>query len=314
MRWVNLVAPTIYSTTMSIALTVFQGRAGDHNDLAIPGAKSIADCLCAMLGVAPALVGQPEPALNLDWRTELDHAFPALSGMRDRFEAIFSRNEKPVAATSRCAVSLATLPVVATYRPDACVVWFDAHADLNTPASTTSGYLGGLALSGPAGMWKTGLGDGLALHNIVLVGQRDLDPFEVELIASTPICHLPPCADLADRLRHAIAGRPVYVHLDCDVLEPGIVPTDYVHPNGLTLDDLHDACRVIAESEVVGLEIAEFQVAWLVDGPAVSPEPLLKALQPLIDRLSDASSQVTPRGTPPARADHAACPAHSPSS
>ena len=51
MHWVNLVAPTIYSTTMSIALTVFQGRAGDHNDLAIPGAKSIADCLGAMLGI-----------------------------------------------------------------------------------------------------------------------------------------------------------------------------------------------------------------------------------------------------------------------
>ena len=289
---------------MSITLTVFQGRAGDHNDLAITGAKSIAGCLGAMLGVAPVPVGQPEPALSLDWRTELDHAFPALSALRDRFDAILSRNEKPVSATSRCAVSLATLPVVAAYRPDACVVWLDAHADLNTPASTTSGYLGGLALSGPAGLWKTGLGAGLALHNIVLVGQRDLDPFEAELIASTPVCHLPPGADLADRLRDAIAGRPVYVHLDCDVLEPGIVPTDYVCPNGLTLDDLHHACRVIAEHEVVGVEIAEFQNSWRVDGPAVSPEPLLKALWPLI----------TPPDTPPARADRAACPAHSPSS
>jgi len=271
---------------MPIALSVFQGRAGDHNDLAIPGAKSIADCLGAMLGVAPASVGRPEPALDLDWRTELDHAFHALCAMRDRFEAIFLRNEKPVSATSRCAVSLATLPVVVKYRPDACVVWFDAHADLNTPASTTSGYLGGLALSGPAGLWETGLGAGLALHDVVLVGQRDLDLFEVELIASAPVCHLPPCADLPDRLRRAIAGRPVYVHLDCDVLDPGIVPTDYVHPDGLTLDDLNDACRVLAESEVVGLEIAEFQNAWLVDGPAVSPEPLLKALWPLIGTLA----------------------------
>ncbi|WP_275477567.1 arginase family protein [Aureimonas ureilytica] len=42
---------------------------------------------------------------------------------------------------SRCAVSIATLPVVAKHHPDACVVWFDTHADLNTPESTTSGYL-----------------------------------------------------------------------------------------------------------------------------------------------------------------------------
>ena len=135
-------------------------------------------------------------------------------------------------------------------------------------------------------MWDTGLGGGLALDNIVLVGQRDLDPFEVDLIASNPVCHLPAGDDLPVRLRRAIAGRPVYVHLDCDVLEPGIVPTDYVHPDGLTLKDLHDACSVIAEGEVVGLEIAEFQNSWVIDGPAVSPEPLLRALQPLIGKLA----------------------------
>jgi arginase len=271
---------------MPIALSVFQGRAGDHNDLAIPGAKSIADCLGLMLGITPFSVSKQEAALDTDWRTELDHALPAMRAMKDRFEAVFASNEKPISATSRCAVSLSTLPVVAKYRPDACVVWFDAHADLNTPPSTTSGYLGGLALSGPAGLWETGLGSGLALDKIVLVGQRDLDPFEVGLIASNAVCHLPPGDDLPARLRHAIAGRPVYVHLDCDVLEPGIVPTDYVHPDGLTLDDLRDACLVIAENEVVGLEIAEFQNSWLADGPPVSPAPLLHALRPLIAKLS----------------------------
>lgn len=270
---------------MTIALTVFQGRAGDHNNLAMPGARSIAEHLARTLDLKLVSVGQPAASLNTDWRTELDHALPALYTMKECFEAIFARKDKPVSATSRCAVSLATLPVVAKYRPDACVVWFDAHADLNTPASTTSSYLGGLALSGPAGMWETGLGGGLTLDNIVLVGQRDLDPFEVELITSTPVCHLPPGDDLSGRLRRAIAGRPVYVHLDCDVLNPGIVPTDYVCPDGLTLEDLIDACQVIAESEVVGVEIAEFQNSWVVDGPAVSPAPLIAALQPLISRL-----------------------------
>lgn len=271
---------------MTIALSVFQGRAGDHNNLAIPGALSIAERLQAQLGMVAVTVGQAEPALNANWRTELDHAMPALQAMQERFEAIFAAGQKPLSATSRCTVSLSTLPVVAKYRPDACVVWFDAHADLNTPDSTATGYLGGLALSGPAGMWDTGLGGGLLLKNIVLVGQRDLDPFEVQLIATGPVCHLPPADDLPARLRQAIAGCPVYVHLDCDVLEPGIVPTDYVVPNGLTLNDLGNLCQVLAESEVIGLEIAEFQHAWVVDGPPVSPEPLLQALQPLIGRLT----------------------------
>lgn len=267
---------------MKPALTVFQGRAGDHNDLAIPGAKSIGDQLSAILGLAPVTIGIPAPALSADWRTELDLARPALLQVQERFRTIFVNGQKPLSATSRCAVSLATLPVVAAYRKDACIVWFDAHADLNTPASTNSGYLGGLALSAPAGMWDSGLGSGLALENIVLVGQRDLDPAEAKLIASGQVRHLPPGADLASRLRAAVAGRPVYVHLDCDVLEPGIVPTDYVHPAGLSLEDLRQACEVLAESEIVGLEIAEFQNAWLPGGPPVSPGPLLQALRPLV--------------------------------
>ena len=143
---------------MSIALTVFQGRAGDHNDLAMPGAKAIGDQLGAMLGLVPLTIGHPEAALSTDWRTELDHALPALRMVQRRLEQIFLDGDKPLSATSRCAVSLATLPVVAKFRQDACIVWFDAHADLNTPASTGSGYLGGLALSGPAGLWESGIG------------------------------------------------------------------------------------------------------------------------------------------------------------
>ncbi|USX17046.1 arginase family protein [Oxalobacteraceae bacterium OTU3CAMAD1] len=275
---------------MSIALTVFQGRAGDHNDLAIPGAKAIGDQLGVMLGLAPLTIGSPETALSVDWRIELDHALPALRQIQQRFEQIFLDGDMPLSATSRCAVSLATLPVVAKYRKDACIVWFDAHADLNTPASTNSGYLGGLALSGPAGLWESGLGAGLALDNLVLVGQRDLDPFEMQLIASGKVCHVPPGPGLDHRLRKAIAGRPIYVHLDCDVLEPGIVPTDYVHAHGLTLQDLRGACEVIAEGGVVGLEIAEFQNSWVAGGPSVSPVPLIRTLEPLIAKLSIAAN------------------------
>ena len=271
---------------MSIALTVFQGRAGDHNDLAIPGAKAIGDQLGAMLDLVPVTIGHPEAALSTDWRIELDHALPALGLVQKRFEQIFLGDDKPLSATSRCAVSLATLPVVVKFRRDVCIVWFDAHADLNTPASTTSGYLGGLALSGPAGLWESGLGAGVSLDNVVLVGQRDLDPFELELIASGRVCHMKPGPGLVERLRNAIAGRPVYAHLDCDVLEPGIVPTDYVHAHGLTLQELRGACEVIAEGEVVGLEIAEFQNCWVAGGPAVSPIPLIQALEPLIAKLS----------------------------
>lgn len=64
---------------MIIALSIFQGRAGEHNNLAIPGAKTIAGCLGAKLCITAFSIGQPELALDSNWRVELDHAFPRSS-------------------------------------------------------------------------------------------------------------------------------------------------------------------------------------------------------------------------------------------
>ncbi|WP_374674139.1 arginase family protein [Ideonella sp.] len=270
---------------MPTELVLFQGRVGDRNDLALPGARALANALAAAHGLCARVIGAPEPALNQGWATELAAARPALQALHAHFERVCTRGARVVAATSRCAASIATLPVIARHHPRACVVWFDAHADLNTPDSTLSGYLGGLALAAPLGLWHSGFGAGLDTDRLVLVGQRDLDPFESDLIAQRRIVHLPPGPGLARELRDAVAGRPVYVHLDCDVLNPGIVPTDYVHDAGLSLEDLRQAAEALAASEVIGLEIAEFQNAWHPGGEPVSPAPLVDALRPLLVTL-----------------------------
>ena len=264
------------------AYTVFQGRAGDRNDLAMAGAMAIGRALAQKTGIHTTVIGTPAPALGKSWQEELEAAMPDLAAMRDRLDDVLASGAVSVAATSRCTVSLATLPVVVRHRPSACIVWFDAHGDLNTPTSTTTGYLGGLVLTAPAGLWDSGLGDGLDLDQIVLVGQRELDPFEQELIDGHGVAHVRPGAGLESELRRAVAGRPVYMHLDCDVLNPGIVPTEYAPDGGLSLEELNACCRVIAEHELVGIEIAEFQNVWHPHGEPVSPEPLLDALAPVL--------------------------------
>ncbi len=272
-----------------IGLTVFQGLAGDHNNLGIAGAAALGDMLATRLGAVATRIGSPSPALSLDWAPELNAALPALRQMQAHLDWVFQQGLVPVTALSRCAVSLSTLPVVARHRPEVCVVWFDAHADLHTPGTTASGYLGGLALAGPLGLWDTGLGAGLRGDQVVLVGARDIDPAEQALL-DVGLVHWVPCGpDLAGRLKDAVAGRPVYVHLDCDVLEPGIVPTEFTVPGGLGLADLHAAAQVLAMQEVVGLEISEFQSVWEEDGEPVSPSHLLDALQPLLQRLQGAA-------------------------
>lgn len=263
-------------------LTVFQGRAGDHNDLAIPGAAAVAMAISVRLGLSVEIVGSPEPALSTDWQAELDAAMPVLRSMSQHYASIFASGKRPLTMLTRCAVALATLPIVAKIRPDACIVWLDAHADLNTPETSTSGYLGGMAISGAAGLWDSGLGGELALRNVILVGTRDIDPAEHDLIDASGIQVTPPQGDIVSQMVNAIAGRAVYVHLDCDVLNAGIVPSDYQVEGGLTLADLQCVAEALAKCEIVGVEIAEFQSVWEKDGPPVAPTDLLDAIEPLI--------------------------------
>jgi arginase len=272
--------------SMPLSLTVFQGRAGDRNDLGIPGALTVAKSLAHRLKQPMVSIGTPRAALNSDWRTELTAAAPDLQKLADHLREQILTRRAPITVLNRCAAAIATIPVVATFHPNLCLVWFDAHADLNTPESSQSGYLGGLALSGPAGLWSSGFGGNLPLSSIVLVGSRDLDPFESELIASGQVQLIKAGApNLGEALIAAVANRPVYVHLDCDVLEPGLVPTDFSVTGGLSFESLHAVLTALARSNLIGLEIAEFQSSWNSSSELVSPARLLTAIEPLLAAL-----------------------------
>jgi arginase len=215
----------------------------------------------------------------------LESARKGLRTLSSHIESVLRAGSRPLTAMGRCACALATLPVIGRLRPEAKVVWFDAHGDCNTPETSVSGYLGGLVLTGAAGLWDTGLGADLNLANVALVGARDIDPAERLLIAAGRPRLIEPGEAVRQGLDEVLGDSPVYVHLDCDVLEPGIVPTEYRVPGGLTLAQLTAAVSVLAQREIVGLEIAEFEASEPGETKAASPAALLDALGPLLSAL-----------------------------
>ena len=279
---------------MATKLTHFAARAGDHNDRAMLASPILARALAELTGTPAHVIGAPEPAAPTGWADELSAASADLDALQRRYEEIFSAGDTPVTALSRCAPALATLPVVARHRPDAVVVWFDAHADLNTPENTTTGYLGGLALSGPLGLWDSGLGNGLKPQQAVLVGTRDLDPPEQRLVEAGRVTLIPVRPRMATELSAFIAGRPVYVHIDCDVLEPETVPTDYLVPHGMTLPQLRACAEALADSEVVGIEVGELEADS--DQDTAPAQKIIEALRPLL-----LAGRTSPHGRPPER-------------
>jgi arginase family enzyme len=106
------------------------------------------------------------------------------------------------------------------------VVWLDAHGDLNTPESSPSGNAWGM----PLRMLIDG-GD-VAPADVTLLGARNLDPPEVELIATTGI-------------RTELGELPelVYVALDGDVGDEREVDVFMPEPDGVPLAELE---RILA--------------------------------------------------------------------
>lgn len=271
-------------------LIVFAGRTADRNPRAMRGSVAMGTALAERLGTPFRQIGKYEPPLMAQWDEELAAARPTLRILGRALEESLLQGRVPVTTLGRCASSLATLPVVARYRPDALILWFDAHGDCNLPEQSTTGYLGGMVLTGASGRWDTGLGSSLDMTNVVLVGSRDLDPAERELISSGTIRWVAAGPNVPQSLDAAIGGRPLYIHLDCDVLDAGIVPTEYPVPGGLSLDYLRRIAARMADNPIIGLEIAEFESEWAGTGKPGDAHLVVDCLEPLLDRIKSGQS------------------------
>jgi arginase len=151
------------------------------------------------------------------------------------------------------------------FGPALGVLWFDAHGDLNTPATSPSGAYHGMALRHAFGEGDRDfvLDTPLAIRRSVLIGARALDPGEQALVDRGLIRHVPIERGWQTSwvTRAVVASRApqFYLHIDLDVLDPSEFP--YVtcpEPGGLLISELVDAIRAVAAIRpVIGAGITE---------------------------------------------------------
>ena len=154
------------------------------------------------------------------------------------------------------------------------VIWFDAHADLNTPETTPSGNVHGMVLAALLG--EGGFEDREWAHapaiepsNITIVGLRSVDPAEREFIHGSEI-HAYTMTDIDERgistvVREALAAvtdqtEQLHVSLDLDVLDPSEAPgVGTPVRGGVSYREAHAAMELLADRqpELCGLELVE---------------------------------------------------------
>ncbi|MGX1564347.1 arginase family protein [Streptomyces sp. NPDC055506] len=176
--------------------------------------------------------------------------------------------ERPVIVGGDCGVDLAPIETaLSTFGDRLAVVWFDAHADLNSPESSPSGAFHGMVLRALIGDGPEGLrpARSLSADRVVLAGARSLDPGEQALVESRGIGHvgveqLTEPGPLLAAVR-ATGAEAVYLHIDLDVLDPRIFPAvGTPEPGGIGVEDLLAAVRALTEEfTFAGLALTEYE-------------------------------------------------------
>lgn len=267
--------------TEQYAVIISQGRVADRTDGALRGALAAGEALASYLGAPARIVGTPSPATTDDWSAALPAAKTTLDALQDAVVTALDAELTPLLLTNTCAASLATLPTAAERYPDAVVLWIDAHGDFNTPATTDSGYLGGMVLAAACGLWDSGHGAGVDPAQVIVIGARDIDPAEADLLASAGVQVLAPGESTPARIAELVDGREVWIHVDWDVLEPGYIPAAYRVAGGLLPHEVADIFAALAKDRIRGIEFAEFEYGDAEVPSGVSIELIIETFQAL---------------------------------
>ncbi len=143
------------------------------------------------------------------------------------------RGEIPVFLGGDHSIAIGTIGGV-SHQHEVGVIWVDAHADFNTPETSESQNIHGMALSALLALGDDKLvnvgrtGAKLSPENVVVIGLRDVDEKEKELLKESgvkwftmrDIDELGIYTVLKDSLKHLSSVSKIHVSFDMDAMDP----------------------------------------------------------------------------------------------
>ncbi len=184
----------------------------------------------------------------------------------DQAKAAAEAGRIPVFLGGDHSISVGTIGGI-TDRGGAGVLWIDAHGDVNTPETSPSGNIHGMPLAALLGLGATQLvnlgrpGAKLTPGNVVLIGVRDLDRAEKDLLHELGV-RVYTMSEIDDRgiaevTRDALARLAhtprLHVSLDLDVMDPREAPgVGTPVTGGITYREAHLLMEIIAKDGRLG--------------------------------------------------------------
>lgn len=206
---------------------------------------------------------------------EIRTAFQLAADVAEAVRQARSAGALPVVLAGNCATAMGTLAGLPDTDPG--VVWLDAHADLNTPETTRSGFLDGMALAIATGhCWQqmaASIPGFRPVHDdsVCLLGTRDVDPAESEFLqrSGTQVVSTADLEDLPLALRSLRTHTDaVYLHIDLDVLDPSEGRANaFAADGGLRVRDVLHVIRTIrGKLPIAAAALTAYDPSCDVDG------------------------------------------------
>ncbi|MBD8028482.1 arginase [Ureibacillus sp. Re31] len=162
------------------------------------------------------------------------------------------------------SIAIGTLAGLTTKYKNLGVIWYDAHADINTPETSPSGNIHGMPLAVSLGLGDDrlvtigGFAPKIKPENIVIIGARSVDPGERELIKKLGIKvysmhevdRLGMTKVIEDTISYLNKRQVDGVHLslDLDGIDPLYTPgVGTPVPGGITYRESHLAMEMLEE-------------------------------------------------------------------
>lgn len=199
----------------------------------------------------------------------------ALFEIYERTETILNDNKRPLMIGGEHLVTLGALRATVEQYPDLHIIHFDAHTDLRDE------YLGA-TLSHASVIrraWEL-VGDGKIYQFGIRSGEREEFYWAKEHthLNKFNFYGLEPCVE-------KLQGKPVYLTIDLDVLDPSVFPgTGTPEAGGVTFMELLNAMLCVCKTNVVACDINE--LAPIYDASGASTATACKILRELLLGLS----------------------------
>jgi arginase len=189
---------------------------------------------------------------NQELLTDIQSAFRLNSILSRTVAETIAKGMFPVILGGNCITSVGALSGI--HDSHMWILWLDAHGDYNTPETTISGYLDGMALSIACGKcWKSISTNDPLYHiipedQVVLVGARDIDPEEAQTLKAGKIKFI--TSDTVRSNNYTIPEmnrsllKKLYIHFDADVIDESIGQANqFAAPKGLLATEIINIFR-----------------------------------------------------------------------